>query len=224
MAASADKLRKLNQALSRKKKGSKNKEKVCGQLNVVQTNIKNARKDFLHKLSTKLISENQVIVCEDLQVKNLMKRCKPNKMEDGSFAPNGQAAKGGMNRSFADAGLGMLVSMLEYKAERSGRTLLKVPAHFTSKTCNACGSINSELKLSDREWICSDCGTEHERDHNAAKNVLAKGMKILEQQYGGGTRLLHLENSGGASSCGDIPEVLGAEEPIHTRGRKVARA
>ena len=129
-----------------------------------------------------------------------------------------------MNRSFADAGLGMLVSMLEYKALRAGRMLIKVPAHFTSKTCNCCGSINSELKLSDREWICSDCGTEHERDHNAAKNVLAKGMRILEQKYGGGTRLLHLENSTDENLCGDIPEVLGAEEPISSRGRKVARA
>ena len=221
-AASAKKTKKLNQSLSRKKNGSKNKEKVRFQLGVESTRIKNARKDFLHKLSSKLIDENQVIVCEELQVKNLMKKCKPKTDEAGSFIPNGQAAKRGMNRSFADAGLGMLVSMLEYKAERSGRTLLKVPAHFTSKTCNCCGSINSELKLSDREWICSDCGTEHERDHNAAKNVLAKGMKILEKQIGGGTRLLHLENK--SESFGDIPESLGAEEPISSRGRKVARA
>ncbi len=214
-AASAKKTKRLNQSLSRKKNGSKNKEKIREQFQTVHAKIKNARKDFLHKLSSKLIDENQVIVCEDLQVKNLMKKCKPKKDEDGSFAPNGQAAKRGMNHSFADAGLGMFVGMLQYKAERSGRTLLKVPAHFTSKTCNACGSINSELKLSDRAWICSDCGTEHERDHNAAKNVLAKGMKILSEinQTGGGTRLLHLEN--GSESFGDIPEGLGAEEPNH---------
>lgn len=201
----SEKLVDVQRELSRKKKGSKNRNKTKRELSRLHQKISDIRKDYLHKLTTNIVSENQVIVCEDLNVKGLMRRCKPKKDEDGKFVPNGQAAKSGLNRSIADASWGQLVSMLEYKSQWAGRQFVKVPAHYTSQDCNECGWRNKELTLADREWICTECGVVHDRDINAALNIRERGLKKLKEAG-------HV-----FSTLGDIDPIRDeAEEPLTT--------
>ena len=211
LGRSAKRIAKAQQVLSRKKRGSNNRRKVVAEVARLHERNRSIRKDFLHKLSSRLIDENQVIIAEDLRLKNLIRKNKPQLGEDGTFERNGQAAKRGLNRSFGDAGLGTLLDMLEYKAAWAGRTFLRVPAHHTSMDCSICGWRKLDLTLSDREWECEGCGVRHDRDGNAARNILARGLDELNK--GGGTRLLYLETRK------EIFEPVGAEaeEPIHAQ-------
>ncbi|MER7477771.1 RNA-guided endonuclease TnpB family protein [Streptomyces sp. NPDC126510] len=145
-------LKKAQKALSRKQKGSRNRTKA--RLKVARTHAKvaDARREFHHQLSTKLIRENQGIAVEDLSVKGL--------------------ARTRLAKSVHDAGWASFISMLEYKAERYGRTLVKIGRFTpTSQTCHACGAVDGPKPLNVREWTCTACGTVHDRDTNAAINV-----------------------------------------------------
>ena len=128
----------------------------------VQGRIANQRKDMLHKLSTKLIRENDIICMEDLAVKNMVK--------------NHNLAK-----SIADASWGEFRRQLTYKAEWYGRKLVVIDRFYpSSQMCSACGTLWSGTKdLAVRKWTCTDCGTVHDRDVNAAKNILAEGLRML---------------------------------------------
>ena len=151
----------LQKRLSRKQKGSKNREKARLKFAKAHARVKDMRKDFLHKLSSKLINENQVICVEDLAVCNMSR--------------NRRLAK-----SIMDSGWGVFVRQLTYKASWYGRSVVKVGRFFpSSKTCSHCGTIKPQLSLSERRWTCPDCGTEHDRDVNAALNVLAEGISVL---------------------------------------------
>ena len=152
----------LSKSISRKKKGSNNKKKAIEQLRKEHLKIRNTRKDFLHKLSTRLINENQVIVLEDLKVKNMIKN------------PH-------LSKSIGDAGWSMFKTMLKYKAEWYGRELIVVPPHNTSKDCSECGWRKEEMVLSTREWVCEGCGAVHDRDINASKNILNRGHNVLAE-------------------------------------------
>lgn len=153
-----DKLAKEQRKLSHKVKGSKNWNKQRIKIARIHEKIHNTRIDNLHKISHQLISENQVIVSEDLAVSNMMK--------------NHNLAK-----AISDCGW----YELTYKAEWSGRTYIKIGRYVpSSQTCNVCGFVNKDTKsLSVREWICPVCGTVHDRDINAAINILNEGMKML---------------------------------------------
>ena len=154
------KLRKAQKALSRKVKGSSNRHKARLQVAKVHAQISDARKDFLHKLTTQLVRDNQVITIEDLAVKNMVKNHK-------------------LARAISDASWGELVRQLSYKAEWYGRTLIKIDRWFpSSKRCNSCGNVVDKLPLNIREWTCSKCETVHDRDINAAINVLAAGLAV----------------------------------------------
>ncbi len=132
----------------------------------VHEKIANTRQDFLHKLSRKLVDENQVIVVEDLCVKGM--------------------ARTKMAKSVLDAGFGMLVNFLDYKLKREGGKLVEVDRFFPStKLCNCCKHKNDSLTLNDREWICPKCGTHHDRDENAAKNIREEGIKIMSTNTAG---------------------------------------
>ena len=157
-----NKLAKEQRKLSRKIKGSKNWNKQRIKVAKVHEKIHNTRIDNLHKISHQLISENQVIVSEDLAVSNMMK--------------NHNLAK-----AISDCGWYELTRQLTYKAEWSGRTYIKIGRYVpSSQTCNVCGFVNKDTKsLSVREWICPVCGTVHDRDINAAINILNEGMKML---------------------------------------------
>ncbi|MBD2127596.1 transposase [Microcoleus sp. ZQ-A2] len=155
------KLRQAQKALSRKVKGSNNREKARREVARVQSSIADARKDFLHKLTTRLVRENQTIAVEDLAVKNMMKNHK-------------------LAQAIADASWSELVHQLEYKCQWYGRTLVKIDRWFpSSKRCGNCGHVVDKLPLDIREWDCPECGTHHDRDINAANNILAAGLAVI---------------------------------------------
>ena len=152
-------LGKLKYVQSRvgKHNGKKNKNK----LSLLHEKVTNQRKDFLHKTSSKLISENQTICLEDLNIKGMIKNHK-------------------LAQSIQDVSWGIFVDMLEYKANWYGKNLIKIGRFEpSSKCCSNCGSINHKLTLSDREWTCDNCNVTHDRDVNAAKNIKSFGLKNI---------------------------------------------
>ncbi|MGW3653889.1 RNA-guided endonuclease InsQ/TnpB family protein [Streptomyces sp. NPDC000878] len=154
------KLKKAQKDLSRKQKGSKNREKARLKVARAHAKVTDARKEFHHQLSTRLISENQGIAVESLSVTGL--------------------ARTRLAKSVHDAGWTAFVNMLEYKAQRYGRTLVKIGRFEpTSQVCSTCGVKDGPKPLNVREWTCTACGTVHNRDHNAAINVkTAAGLAV----------------------------------------------
>ncbi|MBN6054398.1 transposase [Nonomuraea sp. RK-328] len=151
-------LARAQRALARKQRGSNNRGKARLRVAKVYARIVDRRRDLLHKVTTRLVRENQVIAVEDLSVRNMVK--------NRSLA-----------RAISDAAWRDLRSMLEYKAAWYGRTLVAVDRWFpSSKLCSACGTMRHEMPLNVREWICAACGEVHDRDVNAARNVLAAGL------------------------------------------------
>lgn len=169
------KLEKLQQTLSRKKRGSHRRKKAVRVVAQAHRKIRNQRRDFVHKASRKLVNTYQVIVFEDVQTSNLVKRPKHKQDENGTYLPNGASTKAGLNKSIADAGWYSFTEMTKVKAEWAGRTVLFVNPYKTSQICSGCGT---EVKkdLSER-WHSCPCGVELDRDTNAAKNILAVGHK-----------------------------------------------
>ncbi len=149
--------------LSHMKKGGKNRNKQRIKVARLHRRIRNQRNDFLQKLSSKYINENQVIVLEDLNIKQMEQDSK-------------------LSRLIVDASWSTFVSMLEYKGIWYGRDIIKVPTYYpSSQLCSCCGYQNKEIKdLSIREWVCPKCGAIHSRDHNASINILNKGLDILK--------------------------------------------
>jgi putative transposase len=151
-------LKRAQQALSRKEKGSSNRARARVKVAKAHARVADARKDFLHKLSTQTIRENQAVYVEDLAVKGL--------------------ARTKLAKSVHDAGWGMFLTMLEEKAARYGRTFARVDRWFpSSQLCSACGIQDGPKPLDVREWTCHACGTRHDRDVNAARNILTEGRK-----------------------------------------------
>ncbi|MEO8972172.1 MAG: transposase [Ktedonobacteraceae bacterium] len=167
------KLKVLQQSLARKKRGSHRRQKAVQRVAKAHRKVRNQRADFLHKESRKLVNRYQVIVFEDLQSANLSKRPQPKQDEEGKYLPNGAAAKGGLNKSIHDAGWKMFVSMCTYKAANAGREVLQVNPRYSSQVCSGCGTVKK--KTLEERWHSCACGTELDRDHNAAINILRLG-------------------------------------------------
>lgn len=156
-------LKRLQRRLSRKQKGSRNRRKAKVALAREHEKVADIRKDFLHKQALALACENQVVCAEDLNISGMMK--------------NHRLAK-----SISDVSWNMFFTILRYKLEDRGGVLIKVPAFYpSSQTCSNCGYQNPLVKdLSVRTWICPECGTIHDRDINAALNILEKGLEMLQ--------------------------------------------
>ncbi|MFL5667621.1 MAG: RNA-guided endonuclease InsQ/TnpB family protein [Ktedonobacteraceae bacterium] len=173
------KLARLQQALARKKRGSHRRRKTVKQVGKAHRKVANQRKDFLHKASRQLVDAYGTIVFEELQPANMSKRPKPKQDEaTGHYLPNGAGAKGGLNKSILDAGWGQFQQFCGYKAARAGRAVLFVNPKDTSQVCSGCGSVRKK-ELSER-WHSCECGTELDRDHNAAINILRLGRSLQE--------------------------------------------
>jgi putative transposase len=154
------KLAKAQRRHAKKKKGSNNREKARLNVARIHARIVDRRSDFLHKLSTRLIRENQTICVESLAVKNMVKNPK-------------------LSKAISDVGWSAFVSQLEYKANWYGRALVKIDKWYpSSKRCFDCGHILSSLSLDVRHWSCPRCGVSHDRDVNAAKNIHAVGLTV----------------------------------------------
>ncbi|WP_240543038.1 RNA-guided endonuclease InsQ/TnpB family protein [Solihabitans fulvus] len=160
-------LAKAQRALSRKTKGSNNRDKARVKVARVHARIADRRRDFLHQLTTRLVRENQTLVIEDLTVRNMVRNHT-------------------LARAISDASWTQLRSMLEYKADWYGRTVIAVNRWFpSSKQCSACGALRAGMPLSVRTWTCG-CGATHDRDVNAAVNIRAAGLAV--QACGDGVR------------------------------------
>ena len=154
------KLAKLQRQLAKKKKGSKNRAKARLKVAKLHAKIADVRKDFIHKLSTRLVHENQVIAVETLAVSNMKKNRK-------------------LAKSIGDAGWAEFVRQLEYKARWYGREVVKIDRWYpSSKRCSDCGYTAEKMPLKVRQWTCPDCGSVHDRDVNAARNILAAGRAV----------------------------------------------
>jgi putative transposase len=172
------KLKKVQEALSRKKRGSHRRKKAVQAGAKAHRKVQNQRRDCAHKASRKLVNRYQVIVLEELQTTNLVKRPKPKQDEaTGHYLPNGASAKGGLNKSIADAGWGMFTEMLQVKAAWAGRVIVFVDPKYTSQICPGCGNVRK--KTLEERWHSCACGCELDRDTASAKVLLDVGYKQL---------------------------------------------
>ncbi len=154
------KLAQAQRRLAKKQRGSKNRDKARRKVARIHARIADRRRDFTHKLSTRIIRENQTVCIESLRVKAMVKH------------PT-------LAKAIHDVGWGEFVRQLEYKVNWYGRTLVKIDRWYpSSKRCHACGHVLASLTLDIRQWTCPDCGAIHDRDVNAAQNILAVGLTV----------------------------------------------
>jgi len=159
-------IKKLQKQLSRKEKGSRRFKILARRIAKLHEKVRNQRNDFLHKLSKRIIGDNQAVIVEDLNVKGLVQNSK-------------------LSKHIADASWRRFIQLLEYKAKLYGRVLIKVDTFYpSSKLCSRCGFKKEDLKLCDREWECPRCGTKHDRDYNATLNLLKEGLARLKRVVG----------------------------------------
>ncbi len=180
-------LRRRQKKHSRKRKGSSNRRRSALRLARLHRRIRNQRRDFLHQTTTRLAKAKSVIVLEDLGVKNLSASARGSREHPGKNV----RAKSGLNRSILDQGWGMFRRLLEYKTRWYGSRLLIAPRyHASTRTCSSCSEVMAKLPLSVRAWTCPECGARHDRDLNAAQNLVR----------------LATASSAGSNACGDPPD------------------
>lgn len=157
----AKRLTLLQRCLSRKQKGSRNRIKARLKVARLHAKIADCRMDNLHKLSRKLINENQVVCVESLKVKNMIRNPK-------------------LSKAIADAGWSELVRQLQYKGKWAERSVVAIDQYLpSSKCCSCCGFTMQKMPLNVRKWHCPECGADHDRDINAARNIKAAGLAVL---------------------------------------------
>ena len=180
-------IRKLQRKASRQylmNKKSNGHERTQREIARLRAKQARSRKAWQHKTSTRIVAEFEVIAIEDTKLKNMTRKPKPKPNETGGFDPNGAAAKAGLNKAILRSSMGGLRLLIDTKAKSAGRQFAKVPAAYTSATCNACGHRHTkEEKLkyrpTQKQFICQNCGHIDHADVNAAKNILDEGLQIL---------------------------------------------
>jgi putative transposase len=189
-------LARYQRRLARCQKGSANRSKVKAKVARAHRKVRNARRDFVHRASTRLVRGNDLVVIDDLNVRGMIR--------------NRHLA-----RVISDCGWGEFRSLLEYKCQRYGRRLVVIDRWYpSSKTCSGCGYLLAELSLSTRAWQCPSCGTRHDRDVNAAKNILAAGQAVTAC----GADVSHSGTSGVRSAVKQEPRPVTAGIPVPQRG------
>ena len=193
----AQNLARYQRRMARCRPGSANHAKAAAKVARAHRKIRNARADFLHRASTGLVRHTDVIVIEDLAVRNMVR--------------NRHLA-----RAISDCGWGEFRRQLEYKCQRYGRNLVVIDRWYpSSKTCSACGHLLAELSLSIRHWRCPSCGTRHDRDTNAAKNILAAGLAVSacggDVRHSGSSRMRSPVKQEPRPARAGIPVLQGAE-------------
>ena len=190
---SQKRLARLSRAHSRKKTNSKNREKSRLRLAKQHEKIANQRKDFNHKLSRKLVNQYDFIFIEDLNIKGMGRGRKRKK-------PNAKTRKRGLGKAVNDVAWAQFVGFMNYKALASGKFVIKIDRYYpSSKTCSYCGYIKDKLKMKERSWTCPHCNTYHDRDINAAINILNKGKETLFGEQSNPSTV----GTTGINACGD---------------------
>jgi len=189
-------LARKQRKLDRKEKGSKSRDKARKLVTRVHERVSNVRQDYLHKLSRKLVDENQVIVVESLNTKGMVRNHK-------------------LAKAISDSGWGMFVNFLSYKLEKVGKVLVEIDRWFpSSKLCSNCHYQVDEMPLEVRAWTCPSCGIHHDRDGNASANIRAEGIRILS-----------VSGTGTAADRGDVRPKLGRKSKLtHSPMKSEAQA
>ena len=185
-----DRLRQLEEKVSReqrklshRRKDSSNYRKQKAVVAKAYAKVRHYRENFQHQVSHKLIEDNQFIGMETLAVGNMTRRAKKKPDENGKYTRNGQSTKRAMNRSILRNGWSGFVEKLAYKAQWYGRTFVQVDRFYpSSRLCHNCGHKYDELRLSEREWVCATCGASHDRDVNAALNILGEALRLRQTE------------------------------------------
>ena len=178
LATATGRLATAQQALSRKKRDSNRRRKAVTPVANLHRKVRRSRLDYAHKTALNLVRGHDVIVHEELQIRNMVRRPKPRPAGDGTYEPNGAAAKAGLNRSIQDAGWGVFLSVLAHKAESAGRIVLAVDPHYTSQRCAQCGHVAAGNRVTQAQFRCLSCGHEAHADVNAATNILRSGLDL----------------------------------------------
>ena len=176
-----EKVRWEQRKLSRRVKGSSNYRKQKKAVAKAYAKVRHYRENFQHQMSHKLIEDNQFIGMETLAVQNMTRKAKKKLDANGKPVRNGQASRRAMNRAILRNGWSGLVDKLAYKAQWYGRTFVQVDRFYpSSRLCNSCGHKYDGLLLSEREWVCESCGVSHDRDVNAAMNILGEALRLSQ--------------------------------------------
>lgn len=176
-----EKVRWEQRKLSRRVRGSSNYRKHKAAVAKAYAKLRHYREDFQHQVSHRLIEDNQFIGMETLAVGNMARKAKKKVDANGKYARNGQARKRVMDRSILRNGWSSFAEKLAYKAQWYGRTLVQVGRFYpSSRLCHDCGYKYAGLRLSEREWVCEGCGVLHDRDVNAALNILGEALRLSQ--------------------------------------------
>ena len=173
-------LARAQRELATKQRGSKRRRRQVEEVARICRKIRNQRNNVAHQLSRQLVNDYDFIALEDLKITNMVRRPKgrPDPAQPGAHLPNGASRKSGLNRSIHDAGWGQFVSLLSYKAESAGRTVVSVDPHYTSQTCAECHHVDAGNRVNQEEFRCRKCGHRDYADINAARNILRAGRAL----------------------------------------------
>lgn len=174
-------IKRLQKQVARRQKGSNRYKKTRYRISKRHESISNIRKDFCHKASHSIVTDkdNKIIILEDLKTKNLTKKAAPKSNNNGGWDRNNAKAKSGLNKSILDKGWHQFEVFVNYKAERAGKVVFKIPAAYTSQACPACGHTHPNNRKSQSQFVCENCGYSDNADRNAAINIKQQAIKLI---------------------------------------------